>query len=831
MWMSSTQGVSWQLQTAAAQWDIRDSMMGASFYSTQLQRVVIIHSGGHDDSSLNFRPNEVWGSSDQGVSWTLFPRAPYVGRNHASMQMASNGVLVVVAGKTDIVTGSVTNTGVNDVWVSVSGGTSWSLCTGMANFRPRQDLAATIDSAGYLYVSSGIDGLLGSDISDLWKSPISFLNLQSVQQACGVQIPACGVGLRCWPAAGKPYNCPCDFQLKGADAPAMSQLTLNPLNSPFSTSTSPQAQPTCSPLPLPAAPATSPFLIQAWSFCYQTYSASSASGPYSTVYSGQITTSANATYSAVTGQLGYAIVSISGYRTQFSASGVLSSSAITGFSLLATPITIGTQPVVQQSDPYLYVATAPTKTNITYAQLSSAGIVLTLDTAPILPNGLQALSQSTTGISTPQQWLAQTVSPTTGQPIVIEGYLSLLSSTGSLLTTVLYPDYGNMTIASVSANDYVNEAVSPLPSCPLNFAVFSSLTGVAPSTYTVCGQAVSSATSPAAPWSVAVSATVTVAAFPTLSATTGQYAFPILSISSGGYSQQLATMNSSAAVTGSQGAANLYLQSNGAFSFDTNGLTLLLSSSVALPSTTSTAHATNLVSLAGGVPATSALTSNNLTAFAAPGGATATPWSARHIPGLAFIQRPVSYINAAGASATASGASAMLVYGGQLSTTVLYNDVYLSTNSGASFTVIAGPSATAAQNALYTSPLVGLDGSIKMQDSKGRLYAISGSYRQVVQYSDNALQWTTVGVPFHGRAYCFATADPMGNVYVMGGQGMSDDHTGATGTYLNDGKPITQQHTLNAQHTTAHHTTHSRQLYQLLTSLIVRLCERVRLCL
>ena len=365
VWMSSSQGVTWQLQTAAAAWDIRDSLMGVSFYSTQLQKVVIVHSGGHDDTTLNFRPNEVWGSSDQGVTWTLFPRAPYVGRNHASMQLASNGVMVVVAGKTDVVTplaggGTDTNTGFNDIWVSVTGGTSWSLCTAMANFRPRQDLAATIDSAGYLYVSSGIDGLLpgSTTIADLWKSPISFLNLQAVSQACGVQIPACGVGLRCWPTPGKAYNCPCDFQVKGADTPSQSQLTLTPLYSPFSTSTSAQSLPTCSPLPLPAAPTTSPFLIQSWTFCYQTYSAATANGvtgPYSTVYSGQITTAANATYSPVTGQLGYSIVAISGYRTQLSASGVLSSSAITGFSVLALPITTGTQ-TTQQSDPYLYVA-------------------------------------------------------------------------------------------------------------------------------------------------------------------------------------------------------------------------------------------------------------------------------------------------------------------------------------------------------------------------------------------------------------------------------------------------------------------------------------------
>ena len=366
---------------------------------------------------------------------------------------------------------------------------------------------------------------------------------------------------------------------------------------------------------------------------------------------------------------------------------------------------------------------------------------------------------------------------------MVEGYQSTLSSSGNVLGTVVYPDVGNMTIASVSATDYVNEAVYPLPSCPLNFAVFSSVTGAPQQTYQVCGQAVSTATSPAAPWSVAVSATITVPAFPTYSATTGQWSFPLQSLTSGGYSQQLQTVNSSALVTGSSGSTpQLYLQSNGAWSIDTTGLSLALQSSVALPSASSTAHATNTLSLAGSVPATSALTPGSLGSFSALN----APWSQRLIPGLAFVRDSFSYINAAGTTAIAPGGTSLLLYGGQLNTTVLYNDLWLSINSGTSFIPIAGPAASSVQNAQYTSPLVGLDGSIKIQDVRGRLYAISGSYRQVIQYSDNALSWTTVGVPFHGRAYTFATADPLGNIYVMGGQGAVDDHTGASGTYLND---------------------------------------------
>src|SRR6185312_11603825 len=80
VWQSTDQGITWHAQTLSANWDIRDSMMGVSYYSSFLQKTIILHSGGHDDSSLNFRPNEVWASSDLGVSWTLFPRAPYTGR-------------------------------------------------------------------------------------------------------------------------------------------------------------------------------------------------------------------------------------------------------------------------------------------------------------------------------------------------------------------------------------------------------------------------------------------------------------------------------------------------------------------------------------------------------------------------------------------------------------------------------------------------------------------------------------------------------------------------------------------------------------------------------
>ena len=55
-----------------------------------------------------------------------------------------------------------------------------------------------------------------------------------------------------------------------------------------------------------------------------------------------------------------------------------------------------------------------------------------------------------------------------------------------------------------------------------------------------------------------------------------------------------------------------------------------------------------------------------------------------------------------------------------------------------------------------------------------------------MQFSNDGLHWTSVKAPWHGRAYPGAIADVFGRIFIFGGQGMVDDHTGASGTYLND---------------------------------------------
>ena len=731
------------------------SLLGASFYSSQLQRTILLQSGGHDDTTLNFRPNEVWASSDLGVSWTLFPRAPYIGRNHAAMVLAPNGVLVVVAGKTDLVGFNIlanatnSNLGVNDVWVSVTGGTAWSLCTNMASFPPRQDLAATFDSAGYLYVANGINGVNATlDLADVWKSSISFTNIQQLQSACGVQVPACGIGLRCWPQAGRPYSCPCDFTLAGEEAPLTSTLALTPIYSPFSAGTVAVVQPVCTAPALPATSSASPFLILSWSFCMQTGAvAGSTSGPYSTVYDGQLTTQGNLTYSPVTGQLGYLITAVTGTRTSFSPAGVLSVSAIIGLGSL--PLTAA-NPTGQAPDPYLYPSAAVVKTGVSTANISSNGLLFLLDTQAILPNGVQALSTAETGQPQAQQWLRQVTGPS--GPIVVEAYQSVLLSSTAARPAAVYPTYGTLSIVSISAPDYVMEAVS-LPSCPLNFTVFQQSSSSATMSYSMCATAVSSASSAASPWSLAESATVTVSAFPTFSATSQQYSFPILAVQSGSYMQMVQGSNQSsqtAANTQFATAPQLYLSSLGTWSLDTTGLPLALSQAVRLPSSSSSATATAVLVLQGAVASPAVSAAASPLTFASPLTAqAAVPWSPRLISGLHFLLRPVTFTSVAGASVTATPPLALIVYGGQANTSLLYNDVYVSSDAGLTFSQVAAVS--------LTQPFTPLDGAIKIRDSAGRLYLLGGSYTSTVQYSDNGgLAWATAqaqpGTDAHTRA-------------------------------------------------------------------------------
>ena len=73
-----------------------------------------------------------------------------------------------------------------------------------AEFEDRYLQFTMLDEQGYLYVVAGraTENAGIRNFNDVWKSSISFHDINDVSKACNVPIPSCGVGLRCYPNAG-----------------------------------------------------------------------------------------------------------------------------------------------------------------------------------------------------------------------------------------------------------------------------------------------------------------------------------------------------------------------------------------------------------------------------------------------------------------------------------------------------------------------------------------------------------------------------------------------------------------------------------------------------
>ena len=206
VYVSTTQGASFTF-VSTAPWSQRDSQRG---YGSQqpLGKVIQYAMGGHAENE-NVRPNEVWVSSDAGASWTLLAYAQWTGRDHFTALVTPQNVMLMVSGKLDAVNTSPAkgHLGTNDVWASLDGGATWGACSLAAGFPVRQDATLSIDPLGYLYISGGTNiqntsTATSITLGDVWKSTISFSNPATVASTCGLSMPPNGlIGLQCWPNA------------------------------------------------------------------------------------------------------------------------------------------------------------------------------------------------------------------------------------------------------------------------------------------------------------------------------------------------------------------------------------------------------------------------------------------------------------------------------------------------------------------------------------------------------------------------------------------------------------------------------------------------------
>ena len=231
VWMGTVSGSgtqTWQRQTGAASWAGRNGLRATYYRSSVLNTQIITMSAGYVTNVG--AANDVWASSDNGVTWVqTTAAAPFQIREHGALLASSTGVLITtMGGPGELQT--------DDLWASLDGGITWGSCTGStaANsseaWAARKVAAAVLDSSDSMWVSAGLDQFYSSLYStgveyqafnDVWKSSIGFTSASVVASNCNLTVPSCGVGVQCWPPTSSCAKC----SSSGAAAPRVGVVT------------------------------------------------------------------------------------------------------------------------------------------------------------------------------------------------------------------------------------------------------------------------------------------------------------------------------------------------------------------------------------------------------------------------------------------------------------------------------------------------------------------------------------------------------------------------------------------------------------------------------
>ena len=119
--------------------------------------------GGQDGSYFNDYKNDVWRSSDQGVTWT---QVAYY--EHKFSERSGHASVVDNDGNIYVIGGKRYNSYKNDVWRSSGQGVGWWQAATGNRFSERSGHASVVDNDGNLYVIGGYDGSLSKN--DVWRS-------------------------------------------------------------------------------------------------------------------------------------------------------------------------------------------------------------------------------------------------------------------------------------------------------------------------------------------------------------------------------------------------------------------------------------------------------------------------------------------------------------------------------------------------------------------------------------------------------------------------------------------------------------------------------------
>ena len=158
VWRSTDKGVSWIPITSSAEWPPR-----SGHTSVLMPDGSIVLIGG---SGVGGLMNDVWRSINNGVNWTQVNASagwtPRVGHNSVVM---ADGSIVLMGGHIG------TNSHKNDVWRSTNEGVTWTQVNASAGWVPRSYSSSVVMPDGSIVLTGGQSGIgYGPYYNDVWRS-------------------------------------------------------------------------------------------------------------------------------------------------------------------------------------------------------------------------------------------------------------------------------------------------------------------------------------------------------------------------------------------------------------------------------------------------------------------------------------------------------------------------------------------------------------------------------------------------------------------------------------------------------------------------------------
>lgn len=154
VWQSIDGGTSWIQQTASAEWQARSEFAAVALHDNS----IVIMGGNSVQGGINTPLNDVWRSTNRGVTWTRqTAAAEWSARGNPKAVCMSDGSIMLMGGGDT-----------NEVWRSWDQGVSWAQQTETVGWSPRNTHAVVALSGNKIALIAGDIGVDSSN-TDSWE--------------------------------------------------------------------------------------------------------------------------------------------------------------------------------------------------------------------------------------------------------------------------------------------------------------------------------------------------------------------------------------------------------------------------------------------------------------------------------------------------------------------------------------------------------------------------------------------------------------------------------------------------------------------------------------